>query len=79
MKYRAKDYTNKVGRIVSSFHLAWLSRADSTFLLQIPGNVEMEILVTVILFHSGQSETSATQLTETFTTGMKLNLFKEIS
>lgn len=78
MKYRTKDYTNKMERTVPSFLLTWLSRADSTFPLQIPGHIEVEVLVTAILFHSGQSETPATQLTETFTTGMKLNLFKKI-
>lgn len=39
--------------------------------------MEKEILVTV-QFHSGQSETSAIQLAETFTPGMKLNLFQKM-
>lgn len=39
--------------------------------------MEKEILATVVQFHRGQSETSATQLTETFTPGIKLNLFKK--
>jgi len=76
MKYRTKDYANKIGSTVPSFHLAWLSRADSTFPLQIPGDVKVEVSVTVFLFHSCQSP--ATQLTQTFTTVIKLNLFKVI-